>query len=125
MQEPTIICPNCSTEIKLTESLAGPLLEATKLKYEGKLKEQEEGFHEREQTLRVQEAELQKAKDDLEHQLEERLKKQRATIAEEEKKKAKDAIGLELQTKSDEIKNLKDYLEASSVSSDPDPNTRS
>jgi hypothetical protein len=30
MQEPTIICPKCKTEIKLTETLAGPLLEATK-----------------------------------------------------------------------------------------------
>jgi hypothetical protein len=26
MTEPTIICPNCKTEIKLTESLAAPLL---------------------------------------------------------------------------------------------------
>lgn len=25
MTEPTIICPNCKTEIKLTESLAPPL----------------------------------------------------------------------------------------------------
>jgi hypothetical protein len=24
MTEPTITCPNCKTEIKLTESLAGP-----------------------------------------------------------------------------------------------------
>jgi len=30
MTEPTIICPNCRTEIKLTESLAAPLLEATR-----------------------------------------------------------------------------------------------
>ena len=29
MAEPTIICPNCKTEIKLTESLAAPLIEST------------------------------------------------------------------------------------------------
>lgn len=29
MIEPTITCPNCKTEIKLTESLAAPLIEAT------------------------------------------------------------------------------------------------
>ena len=29
MTEPTIICPNCKTEIKLTESLAAPLIAAT------------------------------------------------------------------------------------------------
>ncbi len=30
MAEPTIICPNCKTEIKLTESLAAPLIEGIK-----------------------------------------------------------------------------------------------
>ena len=30
MTEPTIICPNCKTEIKLTESLAAPLIEAVR-----------------------------------------------------------------------------------------------
>jgi hypothetical protein len=29
MSDQTITCPNCKTEIKLTESLAAPLLEAT------------------------------------------------------------------------------------------------
>lgn len=27
MTEPTITCPNCKTKIKLTESLAAPLIE--------------------------------------------------------------------------------------------------
>ena len=30
MTEPTIICPNCETEIKLTESLAAPLIASTR-----------------------------------------------------------------------------------------------
>lgn len=30
MTEPTIICPNCKTEIRLTESLAAPLIELTR-----------------------------------------------------------------------------------------------
>ena len=37
MTEPTITCPNCKTEIKLTESLAGPLLAATRLQFEKQL----------------------------------------------------------------------------------------
>jgi hypothetical protein len=28
MAEPTIVCPNCKKEIKLTESLAAPLIDA-------------------------------------------------------------------------------------------------
>jgi len=34
MTEPTIICPNCKTEIKLTESLAAPLIESTRKQFE-------------------------------------------------------------------------------------------
>ncbi len=37
MTEPTITCPNCKTEIKLTESLAAPLLESTRQDYEERL----------------------------------------------------------------------------------------
>ena len=37
--EPTIICPNCKAEIKLTESLAAPLIESTRREYEKRLAE--------------------------------------------------------------------------------------
>jgi type III restriction enzyme len=33
MQEPTITCPKCKNEIKLNESLAAPLIEATHREY--------------------------------------------------------------------------------------------
>jgi len=41
MAEPTIVCPNCKTEIKLNESLAGPLLEATRRDFEKRLKQKD------------------------------------------------------------------------------------
>ena len=34
MTEQTIVCPNCKTEFKLTESLAAPLIEAVRRQYE-------------------------------------------------------------------------------------------
>jgi hypothetical protein len=37
MTEPTITCPSCKTEIRLTESLAAPLLEATRKQFEQQL----------------------------------------------------------------------------------------
>ena len=37
INEPTITCPNCKTEIKLTESLAAPLVESTRRQYEQRL----------------------------------------------------------------------------------------
>ena len=35
--EPMIICPSCSTEIKLTESLAAPLIKGVRADYESKI----------------------------------------------------------------------------------------
>ena len=37
MIEPVIECPHCHKEIKLTESLAAPLVEATRQEFEQKL----------------------------------------------------------------------------------------
>lgn len=44
MEEPIIICPNCSTEIKLNESLAGPLVAEAKKKYEAQFQVEKENL---------------------------------------------------------------------------------
>lgn len=84
MTDPIIVCPHCKTEIKLTESLAGPLLESTRQQYE----------------------KLLNAKDE---ELTERLKAERAGIAVAEAKKARDAIADEL-AKAQEEKAASDEL---------------
>jgi hypothetical protein len=43
----TIVCPSCKTEIKLTESLAGPLLETTRRDYEQRLAVIQSGISQR------------------------------------------------------------------------------
>lgn len=53
MIEPIITCPNCSTEIKLTESLAAPIVQATRKEYEAKVAEKESDFSKREKELRI------------------------------------------------------------------------
>ena len=35
--DPRITCPHCKTEVRLTESLAAPIVEATRAQYEAKL----------------------------------------------------------------------------------------
>jgi hypothetical protein len=37
--DPQIVCPNCHTEIKLTESLAAPLIAETRRQFEAQLAE--------------------------------------------------------------------------------------
>ena len=93
MIEPTIICPNCKTEIRLTESLAAPLIETTRKQFEQQLAQKDADVAKREQAMREKEKQLVDAKNTLDAQVanrvEEQLKNDRNRIAAEEAKKAK------------------------------------
>src|SRR5215475_7267884 len=78
MAEPTVVCPQCKTEIKLTESLAAPLLESIRRDYEQRLTQ--------------------------------KMHQEQARIAAEEAKKAKLAVGNELNQKIKEINDLQEVL---------------
>ena len=62
MAEPTIICPKCKAEIKLTESLAAPLIESIRCEYEERLSKKDTDIAKREASLREREEALSKAK---------------------------------------------------------------
>lgn len=116
MNEPIIICPNCSTEIKLTESLAAPLLNATKKQFEQKLLQKDADVALREKQIQEKEQELSLAKNNLNSQVAEqvaekiRIEKQRITV--EETQKAKIATREELESKSRELVELNEILKA-------------
>ncbi len=61
MAEPTIICPKCKCEIKLTESLAAPLLEATRRQYEQQIAQKDAAVSRKETDLKAREAAIAKA----------------------------------------------------------------
>ena len=52
MTEPIIACPKCKTEIRLTESLAAPLLESTRREFEKQLAQKDADIATRETSLR-------------------------------------------------------------------------
>ena len=110
MTEPTIICPKCKTEIRLTESLAAPLIEATKQEFERRLAQQSEAFEAREAALKDREEALSKARETLDDQVAQRLKSERAKIAAEEAKKAKQASANDLEQKTKEVGELQEVL---------------
>ena len=85
MAEPTIVCPNCKTEIKLTESLAAPLLEATRRDFEKRLKQKDTD-------------------------LAEKLKEEEKRIAADEARKAKLALSAELEQKTRAVADLEKTL---------------
>jgi hypothetical protein len=110
MTEPTITCPSCKTEIKLTESLAAPLLEATKRDFEQRLAQKEADAVKRETALREREAALTKATKTLEEQVAGKLKLERGKIVAEEARKAKLALSNDLEQKSKELLEIQDIL---------------
>ena len=79
--EPTIICPSCRTEIKLEETLAAPLIEATRQQYEKQLSQQSAEFARREQSMKAREAELAREKESVDATIDEKLKQERAKLA--------------------------------------------
>ena len=110
MSEPQIVCPNCNHEIKLTESLAAPLIEATRRKFQEQLSAKDAEFSKKEETLRVQQEQLARDRESIEDQVSTRLKAERSQIATIEAKKAREAAATELETKNKELTELQQVL---------------
>jgi len=111
MNEPTITCPHCKAEIRLTESLAAPLIRATRAQYEKKIAEKEAEVARRESAIRAQRAELARAVESIEQQVTTRFKTERERIAAEEAKKARLLLATDLESKSQEIADLQRELQ--------------
>ena len=112
MLEPVIICPSCHAEIKLTESLAAPLVEATRGEFEKKLRDKESEVARREAVLRQERQEITVAKEQIEKSIAERVQAERQAIAVQESKKARLLISDELSAKSHELENLQVIIAA-------------
>ncbi len=116
MTEPTIACPNCKTEIKLTESLAAPLIESTRRKFEQRLAQKDNEIIQREQVMREKEKQLAEAKrqldDQVASQVAEQLKAERIRVISEESRKAKQASAAELENKARELVELQEVLKS-------------
>lgn len=108
--EPTIICPKCQTEIKLTESLAAPIIESIRREFEERLAEKDAEVAARLATLRQREAEVAKERDAIDDRVTETLREERAKIAAEEAKKARLALESDLEGKAREIRDLQEIV---------------
>ena len=111
MTDAMITCPSCKVAIKLTESLAAPLLDATKREYERRLQQKDADLEKHEAVLKERETVLAKEKASLDEQVAERLRQARIAIATEEARKAKLALGQDLEDKSKAISELQEIVE--------------
>ncbi len=110
MTEPIITCPKCKTVIKLTESLAAPLIESTRREYERRLAQKDIEISKRETSLCEREKEIEKEKLSIDKQVSDKLKQERIKIAADEAKKAKLVLATDLEQKTKEITDLQDVL---------------
>jgi hypothetical protein len=115
MSDPTITCPSCHTEIKLNESLAAPLIAATRQRYEKIMADKEQAIGAREADLRNRQADLEREKASIEDQIGARLKSEREKIAAEEARKANLRTAGDLELKAKEIGELQDILKERDV----------
>jgi hypothetical protein len=114
MTEPTIMCPKCKAEIRLTESLAAPLISATRQQYEQQLLQKDGEIAKREQGIREKEKQIAEARrtldDQIASQVAAQLSTERNRVIAEESRKAKLANAAELDSKAREIAELQEVL---------------
>ena len=110
MTDPIITCPNCKTEIKLTESLAAPLIEATREQYEQRIAVKDAEVAKREESVREQQTALARARETLDEQVAAKLRTERTAIAADEAKKARLLLAGDLETKTQELTELQGVL---------------
>jgi hypothetical protein len=110
MSEPTIVCPNCKTEIRLTESLAAPLIEATRKQFDAKLAEKDKQITAKEKAISEREAELKAKGDSLEDEVSKRMVEQRKKIVADEAKKARVLVQNDLDQGAQQVKDLQAVL---------------
>jgi hypothetical protein len=110
LTEPTISCPNCKTDIRLTESLAAPLIAETRRRFERQLADKDQDIAEREAAIGAQQSALAKEKAAIEEKIAEKLAAERTRIASEEAQKAKLRAADDLNAKAKELAELHELL---------------
>lgn len=110
MNEPAIKCPKCSTEIKLTEQLAAPIIETTRRKFEQALAQKDAEVARREAELRGEKAALAKERASIAEEVAARVAAEREEIAAAEIKKAKALAAADIAQKARELAELNEVL---------------
>lgn len=113
--EPTLNCPNCNHEIRLTESLAAPLIEETRRRFQEQLANKDVEVARNLELVRKEREDLAKAREQVNDQVARKLASERAQITAAEAKKAREAVSADLQAKEAEAADLRRNLETNNA----------
>jgi hypothetical protein len=112
---PQIVCPKCNTSIKLTDSLAAPLIAKTRKQFEQQVAERESEFTKRESSLRKTQKALAEAREAIDDEVNKRLQSERSAIVESESKKARTALAADLEQRDEHLAELQHKLDANNI----------
>lgn len=111
MSDPTLSCPECGTDIKLTESLAGPLIASLKDEHSRTLKLKDQAIAEQQKKLSEERDEIAAKQASIDDLVAQGVAERASQIASEESEKAKKLAALDLAQKDKENTELKKVLE--------------
>lgn len=107
----TIECPKCGETIELGGALAEPIIAATRKEYEEKIRQSEKNISDREKAIKEDKEKVAQAQERVDDLVAERMKEQQKVIAEDEAKKARRAINVELEGKDKQLTELEKEIE--------------
>jgi hypothetical protein len=114
--EQTMECPQCGYEMKVTESLAAPLIATVERKYQQQMREQQAVIAGREKEVANRSAELERQALEAERRVAEqvrvRLEAERKQLAMQETERAKLMVAGELERQASELKDREARLES-------------
>lgn len=113
--EPLIVCPKCNTSIKLTESLAAPLIAKTRKQIKQQLAEREREFAEREAVLRDSQKAVAQARQTIDAEVTNKVQTERIEIAKSEATKARLVLKADIEQRDKLFLQLKTDLESNNA----------
>ena len=115
MTEPVIICPKCKTSIKLTQSLAAPLIAKTRKQLQQQFAARGQEFARREAVLRDSQKAVAQARRTIKVEIANKLRDERAAIAEREAAKARAAVKADIERRDGLLSKLHDNLKTNNA----------
>ena len=112
MTEPTITCPSCQADIKLTESLAGPLVEQTRRVFAEQLSAKDQLLAKAQAEVASTKQSVEQERLDIEATLAKRMDEARKQIATDETERAKRLIATDLEARDRQLAELSETLKA-------------
>jgi len=110
MNEPTITCPSCKSDIKLTESLAGPLVEQTRRAFIQQLNEKDQLVAEAKAEVVAEKKRVEQERQAIDTTVAARLDEARKQIAADEAERAKRVVAADIEERERKFAELQEML---------------